>query len=349
MEKNKKTNVNKTKKKTSIKSTSKTKVNKKNTLLNDKNYKLAEKYFKNNDFDKAYKEYLTLSEIYLKNKKIYKRLIESLTHNYTYKENSRDFKTALEDYVTTYRILATKKEIKIFENKLEDYKRVRVSGSKSKFLLISLLGCLGIHKFLERKYIVGIIYLFTFGLFGIGVLVDLINDYATYEDDKQLNILRYIFSLLVLIFGLLRLNTSNYYYFIIIAIIITPIVYSKILKLIPSIIKIIAILILCYFGFRIEPIIDYVPNTIIGLWSTENENTNFTSIDIKSDKTTIKFNDRKDVVGLNEYDNTNKVLKVYVNATNIYKFRIDIENSRICTYNESKTCIISFKQPLEEE
>lgn len=348
MEKTKKTNVNKTKKKTSTKSTSKTRV-KKNTLLNDKNYKLAEKYFKNNEFDKAYKEYLTLSEIYPKNKKIYKRLIESLTHNYTYKENSRDFKTALDDYVTTYRILATKKEIKVFENKLVDYKKVRASGSKSKFLLISLLGVLGIHKFLERKYIVGVIYLFTFGLFGIGVLVDLINDYAMYEDDKQLNILRYIISLLVLIFGLLRLNTSNYYYFIIVAIILTPIVYSKFLKLIPSIIKIIAMLILCYFGFRIEPIIDYVPNTMTGIWITENENTNFISIYIKSDKTTIKFNDREDVVGLNEYDNTNKVLKVYVNATNIYKFRIDIENSRICTYNDSKTCIISFKQSSEEE
>jgi len=42
----------------------------------------------------------------------------------------------------------------------------------------------------------------------------------------------------VLIFSLFRLNTPNYFYFILIAIILTPIVYSKILKLIPGIIKI---------------------------------------------------------------------------------------------------------------
>lgn len=47
---------------------------------------------------------------------------------------------------------------------------------KNKFLLKCLvtvfLGCFGIHKFMEKKNIIGILYLFTFGLYGIGWAID---------------------------------------------------------------------------------------------------------------------------------------------------------------------------------
>ena len=42
-------------------------------------------------------------------------------------------------------------------------------------LLGIFLGALGIHKFYEGKVGMGILYIFTFGLFGIGTLVDLIS------------------------------------------------------------------------------------------------------------------------------------------------------------------------------
>lgn len=42
------------------------------------------------------------------------------------------------------------------------------------FLLCLFLGYLGAHKFYEGKVGMGILYLFTMGLFGIGVLVDFI-------------------------------------------------------------------------------------------------------------------------------------------------------------------------------
>lgn len=347
MEKNKKDIIKKTTKKNIVKkNTSKLKKKTTNNLLENKTYKLAEKYYKNKDYENAYKEYLSLCDIFPKNKKIYKRLIECLTKDYSYKENSKEFKTSLDDYITTYKILATKKELKYFENKLDEYKYIKVTGSKSRFLLISLLGFTGIHKFLDKKIILGIIYLFTLGIFGIGVIVDLINDYAEYEDVKQLNIVRYIISVLILIFGLFRMNTDNFYFFILVAILFTPFVYSKILNLIPNIIKVFAILILCYFGFKVSPVIDYVPTKMIGTWVTENENTNFKSIEIKLDKSVIEFSDRDKESGKNEYDSTNNILKVYVNATNTYKFRIDLESDEICTYNDSKKCIISFKKKV---
>lgn len=42
------------------------------------------------------------------------------------------------------------------------------------FLLCLFLGEFGAHKFYERKYLLGVLYIFTFGLFGIGWLVDVI-------------------------------------------------------------------------------------------------------------------------------------------------------------------------------
>lgn len=42
------------------------------------------------------------------------------------------------------------------------------------FFLCLFLGVLGIHKFYEGRVLLGIVYLCTVGLFGIGVFVDLI-------------------------------------------------------------------------------------------------------------------------------------------------------------------------------
>lgn len=42
------------------------------------------------------------------------------------------------------------------------------------FFLCLFLGYLGIHKFYEGRVLLGIVYLCTCGLFGVGVLIDLI-------------------------------------------------------------------------------------------------------------------------------------------------------------------------------
>ncbi len=42
------------------------------------------------------------------------------------------------------------------------------------FLLCLFLGYLGIHKFYEGRILLGVVYLFTGGLFGIGILIDLV-------------------------------------------------------------------------------------------------------------------------------------------------------------------------------
>ena len=42
------------------------------------------------------------------------------------------------------------------------------------FFLCLFFGYLGIHKFYEERILLGLVYLFTGGLFGIGIVVDLI-------------------------------------------------------------------------------------------------------------------------------------------------------------------------------
>ena len=316
---------------------------KKNNLLEDKKYKEAEKLYKEKKYEESYDIYLKLNNKYPKNKKIYKRLIETLTNDYTKKDNSKDFKKLYDDYITTYKLLLNKKELKYFEKKLEEYNNLR-KKSNSKFLLISLLGWFGVHKFIEKKYVIGVIYLLTLGIFGIGVIIDLINDYAEYEDVKQLNIVRYIISVLVLLFGIFKFESINIIFFIIVSIIITPIVYSKLLRIIPNIIKIIVIIILCYFGFKTTESITLLPTNILGTWKMNNENTNYKEITIHNNKSTIKFTDRKDEVGNNEYDTETKILKVYVNATTFYKFKKDDKENKLCIYNESDSCIIYFEK-----
>ena len=316
---------------------------KKNNLLEDKKYKEAEKLYKEKKYEESYDIYLKLNNNYPKNKKIYKRLIETLTNDYTKKDNSKDFKKLYDDYITTYKLLLNKKELKYFEKKLEEYNNLR-KKSNSKFLLISLLGWFGVHKFIEKKYVIGVIYLLTLGIFGIGVIIDLINDYAEYEDVRQLNIVRYIISVLVLLFGIFKFESINIIFFIIISILITPIVYSKLLRIIPNIIKIIVIIILCYFGFKTTESITLLPTNILGTWKMNNENTNYKEITIHNNKSTIKFTDRKDEVGNNEYDTETKILKVYVNATTFYKFKKDDKENKLCIYNESDSCIIYFEK-----
>ena len=42
------------------------------------------------------------------------------------------------------------------------------------FLICLFAGVYGIHKFIEMKIFIGLIYFFTFGLFGIGWFIDVV-------------------------------------------------------------------------------------------------------------------------------------------------------------------------------
>ncbi len=63
----------------------------------------------------------------------------------------------------------------------------RLTSRKSRwvaFVLCLCLGMFGIHKFYVGKTVQGVVYLFTFGLFGVGWLVDLVRIlFGAFRDD----------------------------------------------------------------------------------------------------------------------------------------------------------------------
>ena len=61
------------------------------------------------------------------------------------------------------------------------------------FWLVSIFGWLGFHQFYLNKPVKGILYIFTFGIFGVGAFIDLFTlggQVDTYNTKQELNQLR---------------------------------------------------------------------------------------------------------------------------------------------------------------
>ena len=54
------------------------------------------------------------------------------------------------------------------------------NGDLVKLIVYFLFGYLGIKCFVEGQVVLGIIYIFTFGLFGIGYVIDVISQFIKY-------------------------------------------------------------------------------------------------------------------------------------------------------------------------
>ena len=55
-----------------------------------------------------------------------------------------------------------------------EYQDNMIKSALISFLICLFVGYLGVHRFIERKYISGLVYFCTFGLFGFGVTIDCI-------------------------------------------------------------------------------------------------------------------------------------------------------------------------------
>ncbi len=65
----------------------------------------------------------------------------------------------------------------IYNEQVVEYAQAVASAKKSytvELILCIFLGGFGIHKFYRGKIVMGLLYLFTFGLFSIGVIVDIV-------------------------------------------------------------------------------------------------------------------------------------------------------------------------------
>ena len=93
-----------------------------------------------------------------------------------------------------------------------------------RFIICLLFGWLGVHKFMEKKTGMGLLYLFTFGLFGIGWIVDCILYFpskTSKSNDKK--ILPWVLSVLAILFALVFLPSFSSLLFLVAAALIIPI------------------------------------------------------------------------------------------------------------------------------
>ena len=141
------------------------------------------------NYEDAYNTYLSLSKRYVDNPEVWIGLLRSLTRDFKYKSSTYTFKEMYEKYWNNFKVLADKKDIEKYEEKyikyIEEEKVIPIYSNntlenkkeekeKSYLLVTYFLGIFGVHRFLRKDYKMGFIYFFTFGLFGIGWLYDMI-------------------------------------------------------------------------------------------------------------------------------------------------------------------------------
>jgi len=63
----------------------------------------------------------------------------------------------------------------------DSYARARVL-----FVITLLFGWLGVYRFYKKKIVIGIVYIFTYGLFGIGWISDVVLSYKEMKLKKEL-------------------------------------------------------------------------------------------------------------------------------------------------------------------
>ena len=189
--------------------------------------------FKN--YDEAYRLYLSLSKRFVDNPEIWIGLLRCYTYDFTKKTMGSFMKKYCEMYWNNYCSLVGEQEISKYRYKYENYmtgfdeqenkkKEVKKFFSSSKqeikkivdmpkqkkkeipednkcyLLLIIFFGAFGVHKFIRKRPIQGLIYLFTYGLFFIGWIVDIIKEYKKFPESKQRKVIPWLFASFFLIY-----------------------------------------------------------------------------------------------------------------------------------------------------
>lgn len=118
-----------------------------------------------------------------------KKVIRNLKKKYQPKENQVEVKsnsqsTISKPVVTPYSAAQETQNQEYaytFQNEINTTSATvwEKSSKKSKLLIVCCFGWLGLHKFLNKKYLIGILYFFTLGLIGFGWIFDIIHTIRT--------------------------------------------------------------------------------------------------------------------------------------------------------------------------
>lgn len=198
------------------------------------------------DFDKAYSLYFKLSDKYTDNSEIWIGLLRCISLNFS----NKNYDCRYEEYWNRFTSLADKEEIDEWKEKYEKfidsfngYDKLDTDKKNEKdYIVVTILGGgLGIHKFMKGEIGMGLLYLFTGGLFCIGWITDIIKEVKGHPSKKQkiyncLGILAIILSFAYFdynVIGALIIMVSGIMCFKKISMLIwkNPVSYSKYIKI----------------------------------------------------------------------------------------------------------------------
>lgn len=176
------------------------------------------------NYKEAYDIYLSLSKRYVDDASIWIGLLRCLTKDFSYKVESISFRNNYEKYWNNFIALADKKEVRNYEEKYNNYvdnvKFSRIENNKLNnseladdkcFVAVTILGgWFGLHKFLKGEKKLGILYLFTYGLFFVGWIYDMVNECKKWPESSQYKIVKLTFFSFLIFMGLGSFSISIY-------------------------------------------------------------------------------------------------------------------------------------------
>lgn len=304
------------------------------------------------NYDEAYDIYLSLSKRYVDNAEIWIGLLRSLTKDFTYKYGSQDFKKLYQKYWSSFIALADEDEREKYEKKYKDYvDKVSVSSSNDGkivkqekcYLAVTVLGGMfGIHKFLQGKTILGFVYMFTFGLYGIGWIYDIIQEYKKWSETSQKGVVKWCIFAFFMIFAIMEIKYSFLAFICYLFAAISSLDYpwSKV-NVKKTAIRIIVPL--AFFLIAISLGSTTVPESSYGTWNSEIE-TDFPVIEISDSEIKLYYDsDKKDHV--KSINSTYYKSKVYleIDEETTLVFSYSTSKRELCLLNEKEKCTVMYK------
>lgn len=158
------------------------------------------------DYEQALKGYKSLSSRYVDSSDVWVGLLRSSSHDF----KNELYDEVYEEYWNKFCAVAPAEEILKYQNQYDEFmdifhkekERINKKNESKKtneFYLTFFLGWLGIHRFKNKETAMGIIYLCTLGLFGIGWLIDCKK--LTKNSPKLSRIMDIALAILIIIIG----------------------------------------------------------------------------------------------------------------------------------------------------
>lgn len=255
--------------------------------------------FKN--YEEAYRLYLSLSKRFVDHPEVWIGLLRSITHDFKHKINSDIFEKNCTTYWNNFCSLVDRKEISEYLEKYRDYleavdainldgtlansnfnnidtqpkisqsvKQTTVKEESCLLLVTILLGAYGVHKFIRGKIVLGLVYLFTGGLFGIGWIYDIIQEYRKFPESGQRKAIQWVFAVLFFLSALTAIEYSflAFLFFAVTGILCLDFIWNK-LNYNKTWVRILApfVCLIITLNFTSQPI----PETTYGKWVTTDD------------------------------------------------------------------------------